>query len=347
MRDHRTIARKFARLAPTVPAPAIIVAALPTIELSLEAVRYGRQRDVPVVLDMRDMWPDIFAESVPFPLRPLARLALSPLFTQARAACAGATAITGITDAFVDWGVERGGRKRTDRDRAFPMGYCTNRSSAESLQAASAFWDSAGVAESTAEFRVCFVGTLERQFDMHAVIEAARLCCEPAAPVKFIICGTGSRLEELRSATTGLDNILFPGWVDAAQIHSLMRRCSVGLDPLPDRYDFLATINNKAIEYLSAGLPVVSCPDRGVLAQLLVEQDCGASYRTGDADGLARTLIKLAASPARVRELSANARKAFDRFFTAEMVYGEMAAYLGDIVDAHAAHRRESVRGTQ
>ena len=56
----------------------------------------------------------------------------------------------------------------------------------------------------------------------------------------------------------------FPGWVDAAKIFVLMRRSAVGLDPLPDRYDFLATINNKAIEYMSAGLPVISSPDRGV-----------------------------------------------------------------------------------
>ena len=69
--DHRQIAKKFAHHArAAAAAPDIIVSALPTIELCLESVAYGRRRGVPVVLDMRDMWPDIFVDTVPGPARP-------------------------------------------------------------------------------------------------------------------------------------------------------------------------------------------------------------------------------------------------------------------------------------
>ena len=52
-----------------------------------------------------------------------------------------------------------------------------------------------------------------------------------------------------------------------------------GIDPLPDRYDYLASINNKAVEYLSAGLPVVSSPRHGVLYELLEREECGLVTR--------------------------------------------------------------------
>ena len=103
-----------------------------------------------------------------------------------------------------------------------------------------------------------------------------------------MLCGAGDRFEHYRALAAGLPNVLLPGWVDAAAIHVLMRRSACGLDPLSDRYDFLATINNKAIEYFSAGLPVISSPRRGTLAELLAAEECGLSYDLGDAAGLAR-----------------------------------------------------------
>ena len=84
-----------------------------------------------------------------------------------------------------------------------------------------------------------------------------------------------------------------PGWVKAAQIHVLMRLSSVGLNPVADRYDFLATINNKAIKYMSGNLPIISNPEEGVLYDLLKKYCCGVSYASGDAEGLFNILTRL------------------------------------------------------
>ena len=89
--DHIAITRRFRRLARTQPAPDVIVASMPTPGLCRAAVDYGRENNVPVVLDMRDMWPDIFADAVPRLARPLARCLLFPMLRRARAACATST----------------------------------------------------------------------------------------------------------------------------------------------------------------------------------------------------------------------------------------------------------------
>jgi glycosyltransferase involved in cell wall biosynthesis len=332
LRDHRRIAGKFARLAAAeADPPQIILAALPTIELCLEAVRFGRRRGVPTVLDMRDMWPDIFVDSVPALARPLMRLLLGGMFLQARRACAGATAITGITEAFVDWGLKRGGRPRSELDRAFPMGYLSAAPAAEKIAAAEKFWDQQGVVADADRPVACFFGTLGRQFDLDTALAAAQVLEARGSKFRLVICGTGDRFEHYRESAAGLSNVLLPGWVDAAAIHVLMRRSACGLDPLSDRYDFLATINNKAIEYLSAGLPVVSSPRRGTLAELLAREECGLSYDLGDAAGLAKSLVRLGDEPALRGRMAANAAALFARSFTAEKVYGSMMEYLEKI----------------
>ncbi len=78
-------------------------------------------------------------------------------------------------------------------------------------------------------------------------------------------------------------------------------------------------------------MPVISSPDRGVLASLLAQHDCGSSYPHGDDKALARLVAELAADPNRRARLGANSLRLFEASFRAERVYGDFSAYLADI----------------
>lgn len=338
--DHQVLARKFALAAEAEhQRPDILLAAYPTIELCLAAVNYGKKIGVPVVLDIRDMWPDIFVDHAPALLRPVAKLVLAPMFREAHRACRDATAIVGITDAFLDFGLRHARRARSRLDTIIPFGYRSQPPPTERLQEADQYWDVLGVPrQPQGILAVCF-STISRQGDFETVVEAASRLNASGSPVSFIICGTGDRLDYYRQKAAGLQNINFPGWADAARIYTLMRRASVGIDPLPDRYDFLATINNKAIEYMSAGLPVISSPNRGMLCDLLRDNKCGLSYATGDAEGLAAALVRLNDDRPGLAEMSKNAARLFEQTFQAERVYGAMLAYLGEVHRDYFARR--------
>ena len=62
---HSRLAAKFRRLAPTLPRPDVIVSAFPTIELAFEAVEFAGPRRIPVIIDIRDPWPDILLDLAP------------------------------------------------------------------------------------------------------------------------------------------------------------------------------------------------------------------------------------------------------------------------------------------
>lgn len=333
MRDHWQVAKKFSRLIRDSEIhPDVIISSLPTIELCLESVKFGKQSGIPVVLDTRDMWPDIFVDCAPKLLQPIARILLSPLFKNAALACSEATAILGITDAFVEWGIKRGQRQRTDLDRSFPMGYTTVPPPREEIRNAEKFWEGYGIPTHKHAFVACFFGALARSLDIKTIILAARKLKESNKPIYFVICGDGDFFQYYRHMASGLPNIVFPGRVDAVAIHTLMRHADIGLDPLIDRYDFLATINNKAIEYMSAGLPIISSPAHGVLFDLLAKEQCGLSYDCGDADGLVNILLKLWNDRVLVRNMAERSRQVFHEKFTAEKVYNEMMKHLEEIV---------------
>jgi glycosyltransferase involved in cell wall biosynthesis len=179
---------------------------------------------------------------------------------------------------------------------------------------------------------VSFCGNLGHQYDLVHAVDAIRLLNEFGHAVQLVVCGTGERLDELRRYAAHVSSVLFAGWVDAAKIYVLMRRSCVGLNPLPDRYDYLATINNKAVEYLSAALPIISCPRRGILYGLLQKEECGLSYDVRDTRSLAAILRTLVEDPTRLKIMSANARRVFTEQFEAQTICTEMSAYLEDIV---------------
>jgi len=279
-----------------------------------------------VVLDVRDLWPDIFLDHAPAPLRPLARLALAPLFAQTGEAFRLARAVTGITTPFVEWGLRLAGRQPGPEDRAFAMGYPSREVDPGLLVEARAWWKATHGLDGHAGLTAIFTGSFGHQVDLDTVIAAARRLC--GTGIRFVLCGSGENLERCRRRAAGLDNVILPGWVDAPRIQALMELAYVGLAPYYSRVDFLNSYPNKVLEYLSGGLPVLSAME-GLVGELLQENECGEVYGPGDSlSRLSVSLLSLRDAPERLHAMSLRARALFEARFDADRVYGEMATYL-------------------
>lgn len=328
---NRETAADFCRRVRDHQSPDIILASYPTLELAAAALDYAEARRVPVVVDVRDLWPDIFLNLAPIPVRPFARMVLHGDYRLSHRICARATAIAGITDAFVDWGVERAGRVRRDTDRAFPLAYSATLPSESDLKDAREAWDRASVTVDVPTF--CFFGMLGRQFDIPTVIRAARELAPDG--VRFVICGAGDRLEAYKAAANDLPNVIFPGWVNAASVRTLMERSLAGLAPYYCEKSYTMSLPTKSIEYLAGGLPILSSLS-GELAALLSREECGRTYAEGDSQGLATLVRELVANPAMRDRMAANAFRTYQQRFVAENVYGEMVDYLTAIAEGHA-----------
>ncbi len=327
LRNHRQLADKFMEEANKLSRPDVIVSSLPTLDFCSAAIDYGSRYKIPVVLDIRDLWPDIFVDFSPSILRGLTRQIFSPFFKQAEAACAGASALTGITEEFVDWGLEKAVRSRNKWDCAFPMGYSQCAPSKTEIKTATLFWKTHGITSDNGEFTVCFFGTLGRHFESSTVMRAAKQLAHLGCPVRFVLCGSGEKSKEWNRLAANLSNVTMPGWVSASQIWTLMRISKTALAPYVSSHDFSRSLPNKSIEYLSAGLPIVSSL-RGVLSDLLSQNDSGITYDNGSAEQLTEAILRLQGNPNFCNTLSINAANLFRKKFIAEEIYSAMADHL-------------------
>lgn len=330
LKNHHHVAKAFEQLSEGEASPDVILCSMPTIELAVSATKYGKENGVPVILDIRDLWPDIIVDQAPKGTRWLARAGLNYMFRQLRQACQDATAITGITDGCVDWALAHGRRSRTLLDRSFALAYSAKPPSADDLDRAHHGWHDLGVGRDPEEFTICFFGPISRRYELRDVVKAAKIVEQQRPKCRFVICGNGEDLPTCKRLAASCNNVSFPGWVGAAEIWSLLRIAKLGLVPHPSTRDYMLSLPNKSIECLSGGLPVVTSLS-GTLQRLLEEEHCGVRYPNGDYQALAQIVCDLYDSPDRVRELSANATRVFQDRFTAQRVYGEMCEYLVQI----------------
>ena len=339
VRNHTTVARRFAAFAAeTTERPDIVVASIPTAELALAGVKFGRTHGIPVVLDIRDLWPDVFYDVLPGFLKPLVHLATHSMRRALEQATRDATAIIGLTGGFLDWGLERGGRTRGPDDRVFFMGYQGKKRVDADPVAAGRFWDELGVRHDPATLTVAFIGTLGFVADFDPVFEAARILQADGVPVRFIICGDGARRAKIETAAAELPNVVFPGWVTEDRIQALFDRAEIGLTPYIESTNFILNVTNKPAEYMSGGWAIANSLDRGALQTLLSERDCGFSYG-GSGRTLATKLARLALDPDLLEGLRQRARGTFAELFHGESVYGEMVTYLEEVARKAAGER--------
>ncbi len=326
--NHFCLGRKFSHLTKQENKPDIILVSLPTLELAWEAVQYAHNNNIPVIVDVRDLWPDIFLDLLPDYCRWLGRAALLPLFRWARLACAGATGIAGVTPAFVEWGLRYAGRTAGAFDRDFPLGYSSRRPDDAELQAAEHQWATKGVSPRDGTFDICFFGTFGHQLDMETVLAAAKILeKDTSRKFRFIICGTGDNAESYKEMSAATKSILFPGWIRAPEIWWLMRTAKVGLAPYKSTPDYEMSIPNKIIEYLSAGLPIVTSL-HGTTEKILADNNCGVVYTKGDPQALTAILRKLYDDRKMLTAMANSAIQVYQEKFVAEKVYAEYIDHL-------------------
>jgi glycosyltransferase involved in cell wall biosynthesis len=236
---------------------------------------------------------------------------------------AGAASLIAVSRGYLDWGIERAGRAAHAGDRVFPLAYSLP-GRTDAARAAGREWLAAhGVGDASV---VCvFAGTLGRTYDLAPVLQAASaLGSVEGSPFRFVICGDGERAAEWRLKARGLSNVAFTGWLDQARMRDALMGADIGLAAYAPAAP--QGLPNKVIEYMAAGLPVVSSLD-GETAELLERHECGVSYAAGDGGALRDALERLAAPELRER-LARNARREFQAGFEAETIYPQLASYL-------------------
>jgi len=287
--DHFFIARNFKTVINKLEAPDLIFCSMLTIELAYYSVKFAKKNRIPVIIDIRDLWPDNFYLNQKNIFKKfIFKYIFSISNSRLKYSLSNCSSIIGITDSIVNWGESKSKTNKNLNNKSFYLTKPFTPNTDESLKKARIFWDELGVYKD--DFNISLCVSFSNTVDFDTIIKSAIILNEKKINIKFILCGVGEMLEYCKKMASGYNNILFPGWIDNPEIEILMLRSKFGLLPYKNFFDFKISIPNKVSEYLSYGLPLLSCLE-GDVEKLILDNNCGVIYKESDSLDLSNKII--------------------------------------------------------
>jgi len=334
---YRLLAQGFVNYSTRYEVPDLIFCAWPTADFAEAAIAYGKKHNIPVVIDIRDFWPDIFERAFPKKMKPIAEIALIFMKKKAARIMRHAYSITGVTDDAVKWGCKYAGRVPAKRDRSFFIGSKKIDNPDELRSNLPDDWKEKGLDNST--WNICFLGSLRNSgLDLKTVIMAVKEMQKKYPDIRLAIAGEGDSRTELEAYAEGSDAIVFLGWQNETGMNTLMSISKCGAYCIENTEDFVNTFSNKAIQYLSLGVPILNSL-KGYAKTLIMENGVGITYKEKDIKDC-REKIETLYLDEKMREgMSRKALDLFSKRFDSEVVNHKIENYFYKIIEGYNKKR--------
>lgn len=309
IKHHKSAGKSIYDLMNNLEKPNVIIASMEPLEVSKAAVKYAKENNIPCIVDVRDLWPEIYYDVIPRQLHWALNFYVKACAKTLNYTMSNCDSIVGLSNGFLEYGLKYAKRDRAPNDAVYPIAYPNN----DYLAYKDKFeecWGKYGIKQT--DFLVIFLGNFGDQFKFDEIIDAAKHF-ESEEKIKFILCGNGKHEDEIRKSVGS--NVIIPGWIEKEQIFSLISNASIGIAPYIDSMNYRMNTPNKFGEYLSAGLPIAVSVS-GEMGKLLASYECGNIYSNSE------DLIEIIGNYYGNRELlsnhSANARRLYEDMFNAD-----------------------------
>jgi glycosyltransferase involved in cell wall biosynthesis len=311
---HRLLAKQFIRQSALVDPPDVIVCTHPIPSFAAAAVKYAKLNGIPVLVDVRDLWPDIFVHKSPAAIKPVIQLLTYKMRKQTSWVMKNASAIIAVSDSYIKWAACMAGYEMPQENHiVLPIGF----QRVTALKSGFSRIKDLLVAYRSKTI-VTFVGSFSHSYDLETVAKAATsLWNEGQRDIIFVLAGDGQQAAGLKKYASKVGNIILTGWLNREEMDDLLKLSDMGLVCC---HSLAGTMPNKIFQYLCFGLPIISSLV-GDSENLINETGIGSSYKVGDVEGLKLTIKKLASDKDLLTRIKLNAKSIFDDRFDAEKIY--------------------------
>ncbi len=322
--NHWEVGRKFYEKSKGQETPDIILCSFPTIDLSYWSVRYGLNHGIPVIVDIRDLWPDIISDSVSNYIRPVVKALLHSYYKKTRYVLKYATSLTAVSRDYLVWGLNYADRVQRADDAVFPLGYFEQKKIENVQKLCDEYYSKIGV--STDKVTLWFVGTFGQTYDMITILKAVQdMAANITSGIQIIISGDGEKNIEWRREAGSLDNVIFTGWVNAEHLNYISRLADIGL--MAYKKNAPQGLPNKIYEYMASGLAILSSLQNET-EEILEKYDIGYTYEAGNVEDCKLMISNIINNEKDRNLMKARSRKLFDEKYSAKEIYNDFANYI-------------------
>ena len=316
--DHKLLSKEFLKTAEKLPLPDIILCGTPPHNLAYTALKFSKKHNIPFILDIRDLWPDIFLDRFPKFLSPLLKIFLYGDFKKSEYIIKNSDAITAVSSSMSSYTLKKSDNKRIP-NKIFYIGY--NEPKTNSLKNSKN--KNLVLTIPKNKFIATYIGSFGLNADPSIIIKAAKIL---EKDFHFIIIGQGGSFEKIKNfiSSKKIKNISLTGWIPQSRISQILKQSHIGLCPTSGTGDFMP---NKIFAYLSEGKPIISAYD-GELKSIIEKNKIGLNYSKSDLEEFMFCLNYLKDNSPILKNMSKNARKIYKERFALKNIYSAFSDYI-------------------
>lgn len=306
----------------------LVVSAESPLQYGYGGLRLAEALSVPYVVDVMDLWPELFDVVIPEPLRRASRLAFAPIYHDRARRWRRASAMTALSARYAEVAKEVRAGIAGPPVSTFYNGVdiAGMRAQAEAVPL-DALPDGARREEGITT--LVFAGTLGENYDIPVLLQAVARARSMGARVRLLVAGHGPMLSQVKAAAAeSSEAVRYLGQLDQAVLAAVYRQADIGVCAYGPQSN--VGMPDKLYDYTAGGLSVLnSLP--GEVEALVRDEGIGRQYWAGDVASLAAAIGELAADPVTCAAMARRSQDAASRFDQA-VQYPAFAAFLEDVV---------------
>jgi glycosyltransferase involved in cell wall biosynthesis len=266
-------------------APDIVIATSPQLLECLAGLWIATLKGVPLIFEVRDLWPESLTLNANSRLNRMARWVLTKL---SDLLCKVSRHIVVVTPAFKKHLVEHYNvppEKISIIMNGVDPDVFTPSDETDSIVEEFGLGD---------RFVVSFIGVLGNAHGLSTVVRAAALLQETHPEVLLLLVGEGADKSNVQAllATMGLKNLRMVGQQPRNKIPALIQASSACMVLLKKSEVFKTVIPSKLLEFMACGRPVILGVE-GQARELVEKADCGVWIPPEDSASLAEAIDQL------------------------------------------------------
>ena len=311
--------------------PDVAFIGYPPIETASVMLNWLKMQKIPTIIDIKDMWPALFLEPFPKIFKPIIKFLLTPYFYLGRKSIKDATALSSMSQSYLNWMSLYSGRKLNSLDK---INYLTSplyKISPEKNEEVVKWRNNLNIYNNN-KHNFIFVGSFMSVYDFTVVRDTAKRFLNEKIKCKFIICGDGAFSKVIKEIMYGLPNVIFTGWIDRAKISYLVECCSGAIVPYRNIENFTSNIPNKVIDALSNGLPIITTLN-GEVKELVESERVGFVCNNNSKFTMYDAMRILIENPNLQKEMSQRAFNLYKNLFSYEKVYGDLVTSIENLAN--------------
>ncbi len=300
--------------------PDLIILGEPALFISDIILDVVKQKQCKLMVDVIDLWPELFAILLPKRLAFLDKLVFAPLYYRRNQLLKKADGIIAVAKDYLKLALKA--NPNVPHDVVY---WGLEVSEVKSLTA-NAFESPLlqKLVKQENEIWVVYAGTLGPNYDIKTIVACAGLFATTAPYIKIIVAGDGPLRNLVIQPQT---NLVYVGSLTSADVSLLYTKCDLALSSYVGESTVSMPI--KAYDYLASGLPLVNSLGRD-LGEFVTQYQVGLQYSPEDAHSMCTAVLTLANDAELREQMRSNALALADQF-DAKVQYEKVVSVAEEI----------------